>query len=78
MSGFKDYFECDSCGSREFKRIYCFGFRFQKVNFSDRLIYDRVNEEKYQCTGCKKTFAMKEIDQGLAALRANRRSNLEG
>lgn len=78
MSGFKDYFECDGCGNKAFKRIYCFGFRFQKVNFSDQLIYERLSEEKYQCTECKKTFTLKEINQGLAALKAKRKSNFEG
>ena len=78
MSVIKDYFECDGCGNKEFKRVYCFGFKFQKVNFSDQLIYDRLNEEKYQCTECKKTFTMKEINQGLAAIKAKRKSNFEG
>ena len=78
MSSFKDYFECDGCGCKEFKRVYCFGFRFQEVNFQDQLIYDRLDEEKYQCTECNKTFTMKEINQGLAGIRARRRSNFEG
>lgn len=75
MSGFKDYFVCDGCGNREFKRIYCFGFKFQKVNFDDRLIYDRLNEEKYQCTECNKTFTKAEIEHGLTDLRAKHRYN---
>ena len=75
MSSFKDYFECNGCGNKEFERIYCFGFSFQEVNFQDHLIYNRLNEEKYKCTECKKIFSMKEINQGLAAIRAKRRSN---
>ena len=77
MSGFKDYFSCDACGNKEFKRIYCFGFRFQKVNFSDSLIYDRLNEEKYQCMACKKIFARADIERGLADLKTKRKYDLK-
>jgi hypothetical protein len=77
MRGFKDYFKCDACGNMEFRRIYCFGFSFQKVNFSDGLIYNRLNEEKYQCTSCNKNFTKAEIENGMADLRAKNKNHLE-
>jgi len=69
MTVFVDYFVCDQCQSKDFKRIYNFSLRFHGVNFSDDLIYDRITEEIYQCTQCKKTFTLGEIEEGLAVIR---------
>ncbi len=68
-----EYFECDNCRSRDFKRLYRFSLRFHGVNFSDDLIYDRQTSEVYQCTECRKHFTREEIEQGLTEIRKARR-----
>ena len=69
----QDYFLCDSCKNKNFKRIYNFSLRFHGVNFSDDLIYDKLTHELYQCTQCNKTFTMVEIQEGLAEIKARRK-----
>ena len=64
MDVVRDYFVCRECQNRDFKQIF---------NFSDELIYDRLAEEKYQCTQCKKTFTITEIEEGLNLLKKNRK-----
>ena len=68
-----DYFECENCGSKDFKRLYNFSLRFHKVNFSDELIYDRKTSEVYQCMGCEKRFSPMEIEEGLDEIKKERR-----
>jgi ribosomal protein L37AE/L43A len=68
-----DHFECDSCQSKDFMRVYNFSLRFHGVNFSDELIYDQQTSEVYQCMGCKKRFTRREIEEGLAGIRRARR-----
>ncbi len=69
MDFIQDYFLCDGCQSKEFKRIYNFSLRFHGVNFSDELIYDKITDEVYQCTKCNKTFTIDEIEEGLAEIK---------
>jgi hypothetical protein len=69
----QDYFLCDSCDNKNFKRIYNFSLRFHGVNFSDDLIYDKLTHEIYQCTQCNKTFTMMEIKEGLAKIKTRRK-----
>jgi hypothetical protein len=69
----QDYFLCDSCRNRDFKRIYNFSIRFHGVNFSDELIYDKMTEEIYQCTKCSKTFTNAQIDEALAEFKRQRK-----
>ncbi len=69
MSDFRDYFVCDSCDNKDFKLIYNFSLRLHKVNFSDKLIYDELTEELYQCTNCQKTFTRAEMENGLIELK---------
>jgi hypothetical protein len=69
----QDYFLCDSCRNRDFKRIYNFSIRFHGVNFSDELIYDKMTEEIYQCTKCSKTFTNAQIDEALAEFKRHRK-----
>ena len=73
MDEVQDFFLCDSCGCKDFKLVYRFSLRFHGVNFSDDLIYDRLVEERYQCTNCQKTFTKKQIDDGLAELKKIRK-----
>ncbi len=73
MESICDYFECDECGNTRFKLVHSFSVRFHGVNFSDKLIYDRLKEEFYQCTECEKTFSNEEIEEGLAEIRDKRR-----
>jgi hypothetical protein len=69
MTSYVDHFECDNCQCRDFKRIYNFSLRFHGVNFSDDLIYDRVTDEIYECTQCKKRFSFDEIEKRMAMIR---------
>lgn len=69
MTSYTDYFVCDNCQCRDFKRIYNFCLRFHGVNFSDDLIYDRVTSEIYECTQCKKRFSIEEIEDQMTAIR---------
>jgi len=73
MGDMSDYFSCDNCSNKDFKRVYNFYVRFHGVNFSDDLIYDKMTEEKYECTQCKKTFSKHDIEAGLSAIRSKRR-----
>ena len=74
MGFIQDYFLCEECQNKDFKRIYNFSMRFQGVNFSDELIYERLNEEIYQCTKCNRTFSKEEIEDGLALFKKNRKT----
>ena len=68
-----DYFECKKCGNREFRPVYTFSIRFHTVNFSDDLIYERVNEERFECTGCNTMYTRDEIVARLRELKRKRR-----
>ena len=69
----EDFFLCDSCQNKDFKRIYNFSIRFHGVNFSDDLIYDKITEEKYQCAHCSKTFSIAEIEECLADFKRKKK-----
>lgn len=68
-----DYFLCDACQNKDFKRIYRFSVRFHGVNFSDELIYDMGTDEIYQCTKCLKTFSIEDIERTLGELKKKRK-----
>jgi hypothetical protein len=69
----EDYFKCDDCEGKDFMVVYNFSLRFHSVNFSDERIYDKRTNERYQCTGCKKTFTLEDIEEGLAEIKNVRR-----
>ncbi len=69
MDVIHEYFLCDRCGSKDFRRICNFSLRFHSINFSDELVYDRLVDEIYQCTGCQKTFTIDQIDEGLQKIK---------
>ncbi len=69
MDFIRDFFVCDNCENKDFKRVYSFSLLFHGVNFSEELIYDKIIDERYQCTKCNKTFTKKEIEAGLAKLK---------
>jgi hypothetical protein len=73
MEILQDYFLCDSCQCKDFKRIYNFSLRFHGVNFSDDLIYDKLIDEIYQCIECHKTFTKDQIEKKLAEFRQKRK-----
>jgi hypothetical protein len=73
MSEVLEYFVCDSCSNKDFVPIHNFGVRFHGVNFSDELIYDKIFEEKFQCTECLKVFSKSDIEAGLINLRIKHR-----
>ena len=65
----EDFFLCDSCQNKDFKRIYNFSLRFHSINFSDDLVYDRLIDEIYQCTKCQKTFTKDQIEEVLVKFK---------
>ena len=69
MDYIHEFFSCDECDNRDFIRIYNFSLRFHGINFSDDLVYDRLTNEVYQCTKCKKTFSTDQIESKLAEIR---------
>ena len=71
MDFMQDYFLCDSCQNKDFRRIYNFSIRFHGVNFSEDLIYDKLTDEIFQCTECDKTFTRDEVEQVLDELKKN-------
>ena len=73
MDSFQDYFLCDGCRNKNFVRIYHFSMRFYPVNFSDELVYEKLTEESYQCTGCNKIFTGEQIDKTLAEFKKVRK-----
>ena len=73
MGDILDFYVCEECSNKNFNRVYRFCLRFHGVNFSDDLIYDKIIEERYQCTKCQKTVTKKEIEEGLSKLRRKRR-----
>jgi len=73
MDILQDYFLCDSCQCKDFKRIYNFSLRFHGVNFSDDLIYDKLIDEIYQCIECQKTFTKNQIENRLAEFKQKRK-----
>ncbi len=73
MDEIRDYFVCDSCSNKDFKLVYNFSLRYRGVNFSDDLMYQRLREEKYECTGCKKAFTRQQIEEGLGELKRKRK-----
>ena len=70
MDDIHEYLYCDGCQNREFTRTYTFSIRFHGINFSEELIYDRVNEEIYQCVKCNKRFSIDQIEEGLSVIRS--------
>ena len=73
MEEILDFFVCDSCSNREFKRVYTFSLRFHRVNFSDDLIYDKIIEELYECCKCRKKFTLDQIEEGLDKIKKLRK-----
>ena len=69
MEVIHEFFFCDGCKCKDFKRIYRFSLRFHGINFSDDLIYDRLTDELYQCTECQKTFTKEQIEEGLERIK---------
>jgi hypothetical protein len=69
MDSIQGFFVCDNCNNKDFKLVYNFSLLFHGVNFSDDLIYDKIIDERYQCTQCRKTFSKDQIEKGLAELK---------
>ncbi len=78
MEDIIEYFQCDKCKGKDFKKIYNFSMRFRKVNFSDNLVYDKIVEEIYQCTNCLKRFSAKDIEKGLQEIKRIRKGLSKG
>ncbi len=70
----QDYFSCEGCQNKDFKRIYNFSIRFHGVNFSDRLVYDELTDERYQCTKCNKIFTKDQIGERLGEFKKKRKA----
>ena len=69
MKDIHEYFLCDACKCKDFKRIYNFSLKFHSVNFSDELVYDRITDNVYQCANCKKVFTKEQVEEGLQAIK---------
>ncbi|MBW1767853.1 MAG: hypothetical protein JRJ65_12505 [Deltaproteobacteria bacterium] len=69
MNFSEEFFLCDKCENRDFKRIYNFSIRFHGVNFADENIYDKLTNNTYQCTKCGKTFTEHQIDERMNNLK---------
>ena len=76
MGFIEDFFLCDKCENRDFKRIYNFSVRFHGVNFADELIYDKLTNETYQCTKCSKIFSMNQIDERMNEFKIRRKKGV--
>ncbi len=74
MKVIHEYFKCDECNCKNFKLIYNFSLRFHSSNFSDGPVYDRLIDELYQCTDCRKTFTKNHIEEALEKIK-NRNKN---
>jgi len=71
METIQEFFCCDACQNRHFKRIYSFSLQFHRVNFAEELIYNRITDEEYQCTECKKIFTKDQIDKNLMQIKGD-------
>ena len=69
MGYIHEYFLCDGCECKDFKRIYNFSLKLHGVNFSEDLIYDKLTDEIYQCTKCMKTYTVEQVTEGLAEIK---------
>ena len=69
MGYIHEYFSCDACDSKDFKRIYNFSLKLHGVNFSDALVYDKLTDEIYQCTNCMKTYKVEQVREGLDKIK---------
>jgi len=76
MDFIEDFFLCDKCENRDFKRIYNFSIRFHGVNFADELIYDKLTNERYQCTKCRKIFTIHQIDEMMNEFKIRRKKSV--
>ncbi len=70
----REYFECRECGNRNFRPVYTFSLKFHRVNFSDELVYDRINEEKFECTKCGAIYSLEQIREGLREIKRRMKS----
>jgi len=73
MEIIQEYFLCDDCQNKDFKLVYNFKIKFHGVNFSENLIYDKLTDELYQCTKCKKTYTRDQIEGELNEIKQKRR-----
>jgi hypothetical protein len=64
-----EFFQCSDCDGKDFIRINNFSLRFHSVNFQDSLVYDRLIDEIFQCTGCQKRYTMDQINEGLEKIK---------
>ncbi|RJR48223.1 MAG: hypothetical protein C4576_08530 [Desulfobacteraceae bacterium] len=74
MKVMRDFFFCEECRCKAFRQVYTFSMAFQKVNFSDELIYDRVTEESFECTQCGKIYSREQVEERLREFKKSRRS----
>ncbi len=73
MEIIQEYFLCDDCQNKDFRLIYNFKIKFHGVNFSEDLIYDKLTDELFQCTKCKKTYTRDQVDGVLNEIKQKRR-----
>lgn len=67
-------FLCNECGGKYFIKVYTFSIRFKEVDFSDDLIYDKLEDERYMCGECRATYSQVEVDDTLRQAKRRIRS----
>lgn len=67
-------FLCNDCGGKYFLKVYTFSIRFKEVDFSDEMIYDKMEDERYMCGACRTTYSQKEVDDTLRQAKRRIRS----
>jgi hypothetical protein len=74
MKTIHEYFLCEACECRDFKRIYNFSLIFHGVNFSDDPVYDKITDEIYKCVKCSKTYTKDQIEEGIQSIKAKNKN----
>ena len=65
MKHYTKNFNCNHCGSKDFKKVYNFSVNFKNVNFSDNLIYDVNPKCVYVCIECGERYSYKYIQESI-------------
>lgn len=76
MAQVHDYFVCENCQNKDFKRVYNFSIRLHGVNFSNQLIYEKLTDERYQCTQCNRIFTIEQIQAKLDEFKRRRKGEM--
>ena len=65
MTKYTKKFICLDCKGENFGANYKFSVEFKDVNFTDRLIYDKITEASYFCKECGKVYSQEFIQESI-------------